>query len=169
MSSNQAMTDDRDCPFGVGGMGLIQISHLLKELSIPRIAHLSCDSESLTVSIKNSISLGTAVSHIATKYYLAADMARDEKINLSYTPTAEILIDCFTKPLQKPAFFKQCALMGMIGLGLGYGLSTLENDLGIGTGYGIRNGLGNNQGNGIATGKATGIAIGKLIDWARLF
>jgi hypothetical protein len=55
-----------------------------------------------------------------------------------------MLADCFTKPLPKPAFLKQCAAMGMIGIGLG-------NDLGIGIGNGIGNGLdmlGNGLGNG---------------------
>jgi len=87
---------------------------------------------------------GTAVAHIATKYYLAADMARDGEIDLSYVLTAEMLADCFTKPLLKPAFLKQCAAMGMIGIGLGNSLGTLGNGCGnrIGTGNGIGNAVG---------------------------
>ena len=85
-----------------------------------------------------------------TKFYLAADMPRDGGIDLSYIPTAEMIADCFTNPLPKPAFLKQCAAMGMIGIGL-------RNGLGIGIGNGIGNGLGNGHGNGI------GIGIGKVI------
>ena len=77
-------------------------------------------------------------------HYLDADMARDGEIDLSYVPTAEMLTDCFTKPLPKPAFLKQCAAMGMIGIGLG-------NGLGIGHGVGI----------GIGTGTGIGNAVGK--------
>jgi hypothetical protein len=125
-------------------MRLTQISHLLNELGIPTIPRVFSDSQSLIASIKNRIYRGTAVAHIATKYYLAADMGRDREINLSYVPTAETLADCFTKPLPKPAFLKQCAAMGMIGIGLG-------------------NGLGNGHGNGIGIGNVHGIgnAVGK--------
>jgi len=116
-------------------MRLTQISHLLNELGIPTIPHVFSDSQSLIASIKNRIYRGTAVAHIATKYYLAADMARDGEINLSYIPTAEMLAHCFTKPLPKPPFLKQCAAMGMSGIGLG-------NGLGIGLGNGRWNGIG---------------------------
>jgi hypothetical protein len=154
-------------------MRLTQVSHLLNELGIPTIPHVFPDSQSLIASIKNRIYGRTAVAHIATKYYLAADMARDGEIDLSYVPTTEMLADCFTKPLPKPSFLKQCASMGMIGIGLGNGL-----DLhGIGHGIGLRNGLsngignglGNGHGNGIGTGKGIGNAVVKKIDWACLF
>jgi len=69
------------------------------------------DSQSVIGSVTNRIYHGTAVAHIATKYYLVADMARDGEINLSYILTAEMLADCFTKPLLKPTFLKQCAAM----------------------------------------------------------
>jgi hypothetical protein len=113
-------------------MRLTQISHLLNELGILTIPHLISDSQSLILSIKDRIYCGTAVAHIATKYYLAADMARDGEIDLSYVPTTEMLADCFTKPLPKHAFLRQCAAMGMIGIGLGNGISS-----------GTRNGIGN--------------------------
>jgi hypothetical protein len=42
---------------------------------------------------------------------------------LSYIPTAEMLANCFTKQLPKPALWKQCAVLGMIGIGLQNGLT----------------------------------------------
>jgi len=69
--------------FRVGCMRLTQISHLLNELGIPMIPHMFSDSQSLNASIKIRIFRGNAVAHIATKYYLAADMARDREIDLS--------------------------------------------------------------------------------------
>jgi len=84
------------------------------------------------MTIKNRIYRGTAVAHIATKYYLAADMAIDGENNSSYILTAEILADCFTKPLPNHTFLTQCAAMGLIGIGLRNGLSTLGYGLGIG-------------------------------------
>jgi len=106
-STAQSTIDAEYYAFGVGCMRLTQISHLLNELGIPTIPHVFSDSLSLIASIKNRIYRGTAVAHIATKYYLAADMARDGEIDLSYVPTAEMLADCFTKPLPKPALLKQ--------------------------------------------------------------
>jgi len=150
-STAQSTTDAEFYAFGVGCMRLTQISHLLNELGIPTIPHVFSDSLSLIASIKNRIYRGTAVAHIATKSYLAADMARDGEIDLSYVPTAEMLADCFTKPLPKPAFLKQCAAMGMIGIGLGNGLGN-----GLVT-------LGNGHGNGIGLGNGIGNAIGKQI------
>jgi hypothetical protein len=132
----------------------------LNELGIPTIPHVFSDSQSLIASTKNRIYRGTAVEHIATKYYLAADMARDGEIDLSYVPTAEMLADCFTKPLPKPAILKQCAAMGMIGNGLG----TLGIGPGIGIGKGPGNGLGTlgcGCGNRIGIGKHIGNAVGK--------
>ena len=146
-------------------MRLTQISHLLKELDIPTIPHVFSDSQSLITSIKNRIYRGTAVAYVATKYYLAADMARDGEIDLNYVPTAAMLADRFTKPLPKPAGLKKCVAMGMIGI-------CLQNGLGIGIGYGFGNGLGilgNGHGIGIRTGTGIGNGVGKLIDWAHLF
>jgi hypothetical protein len=154
-SAAQSTTNAEYYSFGVGCVRLAQISHLLNELGVPTIPHLFSHSQSLIVSIKNRIYRATAVAHIATKYYLAADMARDGEIDLSYVLTTEMLANCFTKPLQKPAFFKQCAAMGMIGMGLGNGL-----------GFGIRNGYRNGHGNGIGSGigNAIGNAIGQQTD-----
>ena len=154
-SNAQSTTDAEYYAFGVGCMRLTQISHLLNELGIPTIPHVFSDSQSLIASIKNRISCGTAVEHIATKYYLAADMARDGEIDLSYVSTTEMLADCFTKPLPKPVILKQCAAMGMIGNGLGIGIRN-----GLGNGLGT---LGNGRGNciGIGTGKGIGNAFGK--------
>jgi hypothetical protein len=129
-------------------MRLTQISHLLKDLGIPTVSHMLSHSQSLLASIKNRIYRGTTVAHIATKYYLAADMARDGEIDLSYVPTGEMLAECFTKQLPKPAFLKQCAAVQMFGIGLGY-------DLGIGIMKGLGNGLGmlgNGHGNSIGFG-----------------
>jgi hypothetical protein len=151
-------------------MSLTQISHLLNELGIPTIPHMFTDSQSMIASIKNRSYRRTAVAHIATKYYLAADMARDGEIDLSYAPTAEMLTDCFTQPLPKPVFLKQCAAMGMIGIGLGNSLGNgLGNGFGIGFGKGLGNflgTLGNGRGNGIGIGNGKGIgnAVGKQID-----
>ena len=89
------------------------------------------------MSIKNRIQCGTAVAHISTKYYLAADMARDEEIDLSCVPTAEMIADRCTTPLPKAAFLKQCAAIGMIASGHGNGLG---NSLGIGIGNGLGSG-----------------------------
>jgi len=144
-STAQSTTNAEYYTFGVGRMRLTQISHLLNELGIPTIPHVVSDSQSLIASIKIRIFDGTAVVHIATKYSLAADMATDGEIDLSYIPTAEMLADYFRKPLPKPALSKQCAAMEMIGIGLWNGL---------------RNGLGNRHRNGPGNGIGIGIGHG---------
>jgi hypothetical protein len=111
--------------------------------------------------MKKRICCGTAVGHSPTKYYRAAEMARDGEIDLSYVPTAEMLADCFTKPLTTPAVLKQSALMAMIGIevgnGLGHGLGNgFGNDLGNGLGYGVGNGVGNGLGT-VGNGPGNGI------------
>jgi hypothetical protein len=82
-STTQVTTDAEFYAFGVGCMILTQISHLLNQLSIPTIPHVFSDSQSLIAIIQNRISRGTAVVHIATKYYVAADITRDGEIDLS--------------------------------------------------------------------------------------
>ena len=160
--TNPSMTDAKYYAFVVDHMRLTQISHLLNELGIPTIPHVFSETQSLIPSIKNSIYHGTAVAHIATKYSLTTDMATDPGIDLSYIPSAEMLANCFTKPLPKPACLKQCAGMGMIRTGL----SMVGNGLMIGIGNGFRNGrgtLGYRHGNGIGIEirKAIGNAVRK--------
>jgi len=163
-STAQSTTNAEYYALGVGCMRLTQISHLLNELGIPTIPHVFSNSQSLIASIRNRIYRGTAVAHIATKYYLAADIARDREIDLSYVPTAGMLTNCFTKPLPKPTFLKQCAAMGMIRIGLGNGLGIgIGNGLGNGLGT-IENGLRNGHWNGLGTEKGVGNAVGKQID-----
>ena len=82
-STAQSTTEAESYSFGVGCMRLTPILHLLNELGIPTILHVFSDSVSLIASMKKRIYRGTAVAHIATEYYLAADMARDGEIDLS--------------------------------------------------------------------------------------
>jgi len=121
-------------------------SHHLSELSIPTITHVFSNSQSLTLSMQNTMYCRMADALIATKYYLAANMARDREIMLSYILTAEMLADCLTNPLLKPTFLKLWAAMGMISNGLRNG---------IGIAFGIGNGNRN--------------AVGKSIDWGLMF
>jgi len=152
MSTAQSTTEAEYYVFGVGCMRLTQISHLLNELGIPTIPHVFYDSQSMIVSISNTIYRGIGVAYITAKYSLDADMARDAEINMNYLPTTEMLASCFTRPLPNPTFLKQCAAMGMIAIGLGNGQG---NVVGIGPGIGHGNGIGN--------------AIGKQIDWFGAF
>jgi hypothetical protein len=68
------MSDAENYSFGVGCMRPTQILDILNELGIPTIPHVFSNSQSLIASIKNRIYRGTSVAHIATKYYLGADM-----------------------------------------------------------------------------------------------
>jgi len=157
-STAQSKTNAEYYALEVGCMRLTQISHLLNELGIPTIRHVFSNSQSLIASIKNRIYHGTAVAHIATKYCLTADMARDGEIDLRYVPTAEMLAYSFTKPLPKYSFLKQCAAIPMTGIGLGNSLGTIGNGLGNGHGNGI----------GIRNGEVVRDSVGKQIAWARL-
>jgi len=62
---------------------------------------------------------GTAVAHIAIKYYFAADISTDGEINLSCLPTVKMFADCIRQLFLKPACLIQCAVMGKIKIGLG--------------------------------------------------
>jgi hypothetical protein len=85
-------------------MRLTQISHLMNKLGIPTVPHMFSNSQSLIWSIINRINRGSLVTHDATKFDVAGDMAREGGIDLSYIPTAEMLPDCFTQPLPIPGF-----------------------------------------------------------------
>jgi hypothetical protein len=90
-STAHSTTDAENYAFGVGCMRLRKKLHLLNELGIPSIPPVFSDSQSLIASINNRNYPRTAVAHIATKYYLRVDMARDGELNLSYVPTTEML------------------------------------------------------------------------------
>jgi hypothetical protein len=119
-------------------MRITQICYLLNELGIPTIPHVLSNSQCLNESIKNRIHHETAVKHIATKNDVAANIARDGDIDLSYIPTAEILADWFTRPPQKPGVLKQCATMEMIGISIGNRLRNGDQN-GIQSGTDIEN------------------------------
>jgi hypothetical protein len=122
-------------------MRLTQITQLFNELGIPMMPPVFSDSQSLIPRIKYRIYRRTTVEHIATKYYHAADMAREREINLSHVPNAEMITDCFAQPLPQRACLKKCEAMGMIRCCL-------------------RNGLGNGLGNGLWIGISTGPEYG---------
>jgi hypothetical protein len=94
-STAQFMTDADYYELGVGCMKLTQISLCLNDFGLPTICHVFFNLQLLIASIKNRIHHGTAVAQVATKYYPAADVARDGEIDLGYIPTAEMLADCF--------------------------------------------------------------------------
>jgi hypothetical protein len=101
-------------------MKLSQISHLLNELAIPTIPHVFSDSHSLIATIKNRIYRGTEVVHIATKYYLAAEMG-----------------------------MIRIGLGNGLGIGIGNGIKNgLGN--GHGNGIGKGNGIGNGNASGMS-------------------
>jgi len=141
-STAHSTTDAEGYTCRVGCMRCTQIPHLHTELGIQTIPHMLSDSQSLIARNRNRIDRTNGDAHIATKYYLAADMARDGELDMSKHPTAVMLADCFRKPLPKRAFVKRCTAMGMIGNGLGNGLG---------------NGSGNGRGNGIAIGIKNGL------------
>jgi hypothetical protein len=103
-STAQSTTNAEYCAFGVGCMRLTQISHLMNKLGIPTVPHMFSNSQSLIWSIYNRIYRGSLVTHDATKFDVAGDMAREGGIDLRYIPTAEMLPDCFTQPLPNPGF-----------------------------------------------------------------
>ena len=105
------------------------------------------------------------MAHIATKYYVAADMARDGEIDLSYIPTADMLADCLTNPLWKPAFLKQFAAVGLIRIGLANGLA---NGLDIVFGIGRGNCLWNGHQHGMGTGNGIRNGVAEKVHWAHL-
>jgi hypothetical protein len=74
------------------------------------------DNESCLKSLKNGIYRGTeGATHIGTKFFLAADLVREGKVEVAYVPTAEMLADGFTKPLPKLAHQHFCRTIGLVG------------------------------------------------------
>jgi hypothetical protein len=70
--------------------------------------------ESMVTSLRNRIYRGTEVGHIATKFYLAADLVQEGYVDLVQVPTAEMLADGFTKPFALPAHRSFCARLGLV-------------------------------------------------------
>jgi hypothetical protein len=135
-------------------------------LSIPIIPQVFSDSQLLIATIKNRIYHSTPVTNIETKNNLAADMARDEEIDLSNIPTAEMFTDCVIQPEPKLPFLEQFTAMVIVRIGYGNGL---ENGLAIVISNGIKNAFRNAHGNDIGTGNSIGHAVRKHIIWACVF
>jgi transposase InsO family protein len=119
-STAQSTTDAEYYAFGVACMRMLSLDHLYKELRghwqledgvKPRIYG---DNESMVTSLRNRIYRGTEVAHIATKFYLAADLVQEGYVDLVQVPTAEMLADGFTKPFALPAHRSFCTRLGLV-------------------------------------------------------
>ena len=78
-------------------MRTIQLVQILHELGISNRPILHTDSQSMLASIKGNIYRGTQVTHIATKFYLAAEMVRNGEIDLRYVATVDMVVDADRK------------------------------------------------------------------------
>ena len=96
-------------------MRTIQLIQILHELGISDRPILYTDSQSMLASIKGNIYRGTHVTHIATKFHLAAEMVRNGEIDIQYVATVDMLADAMTKALPKPVFLPLCRQMGLCG------------------------------------------------------
>jgi hypothetical protein len=121
-STAQSTTDAEYYAFGVACMRMLSLDHLYKELrgqvdsetigsAKPRIYG---DNESTVTSLRNRIYRGTEVAHIATKYYLAADLVHEGHVELIQVATEDMLADPFTKPFDYRAHRTFCGRLGLV-------------------------------------------------------
>lgn len=113
-STAQSTTDAEYYSFGAACMRITHLMHLMEEIGIEIKPVVYTDSQSMLASVKNRIFRGTEVAHIATKFHLAADMVRENRVGMEYIPTTEMVADALTKALPKPAFLEHCRGMGLI-------------------------------------------------------
>jgi hypothetical protein len=137
-STAQSTTDAEYYAFGVACMRMLSLYHLYKELrgqvdseaigsAKPRIygdmdseaigsakPRIYGDNESTVTSLRNRIYRGTEVAHIATKYYLAADLVHEGHVELIQVATADMLADPFTKPFDYRAHRTFCGRLGLV-------------------------------------------------------
>ena len=63
-----------------------------------------CDNTN-TINISKNPMMHTKTKHIAIKYHFLRELVQDKKERLEYVNTKEQIVDIFTKPLPKDAFF----------------------------------------------------------------
>ena len=112
-STAQSTTDAEYYAFGVRCMRTIQLVQILHELGVSQRPILNTDSQSMLASIKGNIYRGTQITHIATKFHLAAEMVRNGEIELRYVATVDMVADAMTKALPRPVFLPLCRRMGL--------------------------------------------------------
>ena len=84
--------------------GLI-IRNILDELSIPHNGiTLHQDNEATIKFIKSPRSMSIRTKHISIRYFFIRDIIKRELINLTHTPTSEMIADILTKPIQGKLF-----------------------------------------------------------------
>jgi hypothetical protein len=114
-STAQSTTDAEYYAFGVACMRMLSLHHLYRELSGHDVKpRLYGDNESMVTSLHNRIYRGTEVAHIATKFYLAADLVHDGHVELIQVPSGAMLADGFTKPYSFHAHRQFCAQLGLV-------------------------------------------------------
>ena len=57
------------------------------------------------INISNNPMMHTKTKHIAIKYHFMRELVQDKEVRLEYVNRKEQVVDIFTKPLPKDAFF----------------------------------------------------------------
>jgi hypothetical protein len=79
----------------------------------PRLVDMRADNQGAIALAKNP-HLHERSKHIDISYHHIRDLEERNKLKITYVPTAEMVADGFTKPLEKIAFAKFKGMLGLV-------------------------------------------------------
>ena len=70
------------------------------------------------ITLTKNLYLYKRSRYINIKYYYIRDLVKQGKLQIKYIPTTKMVADGFTKPLERTAFNRFIAQLGMVGKSL---------------------------------------------------
>ena len=88
------------------------LEHLINKGDTIELVVISCDSQIAITYIKDP-KFHAKTKHIDIKYNFIKDMVTRKEVKVKYITTQEMVIDLFTKPTPKEAYFRQVKSLGL--------------------------------------------------------
>ena len=88
------------------------LEHLINKGDTIELVVISCDSHTAITYIKDP-KFHAKTKHIDITYNFIKDMVTQKEVKVKYITTQEMVIDLFTKPTPKEAYFRQVKSLGL--------------------------------------------------------
>ena len=88
------------------------MEHLINKGDTKEPVLINCDSH-VAISYTKDPKFHAKTKHIDIKFNFVKDMVARKEVNVKYIATQEMVIDPFTKPISKEAYFRHVKFLGL--------------------------------------------------------
>ena len=88
------------------------LKHLINKGDAIEPVVISCDSQA-AIAYTKDLKFHAKTKHIDIKYNFVKDMVAQKEVNMKYITTQEMVVDPFTMPIPKEAYFRHVQSLGL--------------------------------------------------------